>query len=207
MGKRRTTSKRLGRKNQRRTRKERIPQLPLQPQHTRRNNDNTVLQRLSNEAKARIRYLRKEDRYVIILCIGLNDTRKIGTDKEQQTMRDEFSKNIQELINKAKKYTPEVIITGLPPVDETKTQPFEETYFDNETIQQYEEVIKEQATKARIPFVSLYQACIKKGYVATLEDGIHPNTKGHELIYKIIREELLAQKQKLLAKKLLDYSD
>jgi lysophospholipase L1-like esterase len=74
---------------------------------------------------------------------------------------------------------------GLTPVDEEKVNPLPRdntvSYY-NEYIQNYDNQLHAICIEKGIPFISL-QEIIKK---ADLEDGLHPNTQGHQKMCEVI---------------------
>ena len=71
---------------------------------------NNLLERFDAEAKARVRFVRYQDKQVIIFSIGINDSRLLGKNKIPETKIGDFEKNIQSLIDKAKNYTKDVLL-------------------------------------------------------------------------------------------------
>ncbi len=146
----------------------------------------TLLNRFETAIQSRIKYKYPEDKFIIMIAIGINDSRGIDSPTKHQTKKQEFKKNIEELIKIAKKYTKDVIILGLTPVDETITNPFEDTYFVNDIIEEYNKILKE-STENKAIFIDIFDELIKLNYQELLSDGLHPNKKGYEKIYQIIK--------------------
>ena len=153
-----------------------------------------LLQRFDIEAKARVKFIRDQDRQVIIFSIGINDSRLLGKDKIPETEIDDFEKNIQTLIDKAKNYSKEIVFIGLTPVDESTTLDYEGTMFTNERVKKYNDKIKEICQKNNIPSLDIFQEFSKLNYTKLLGDGLHPNSEGYEKMYKLIKSFLI-QKQ------------
>ncbi|MFT4309997.1 MAG: SGNH/GDSL hydrolase family protein [Candidatus Woesearchaeota archaeon] len=154
--------------------------------------DNTkdVITRLDIEARARAQYHYDDDTHTIILAIGINDSRLNNGIPETDVK--EFRNNIRDIISITKKYTPNIAFIGLIPVDENITADYEGTSFSNERITEYDNIIKEECAKENIPYCNVYDDMILKDYTKLLGDGLHPNDKGHEIIYNIILEFLKA---------------
>src|SRR3989338_5108 len=94
-----------------------------------------LLKRFDSEAKGRIRIKRPSDKYLILIAIGTNDSKWDGMpENNPRTTDKQFRKNIKKLIVKAKSYKANLAFIGLPPVDEEKTLPYEETSFKNERV-------------------------------------------------------------------------
>ena len=154
----------------------------------------TLLQRFETEIKFRIRYIRSGDKFIVMIAIGINDSRGLGSPNKLETQPAKFENNIAKLIQIAKKYTKNVVVVGLTPVDEDITNPFEDTYFTNTRIQEYDEILKNSARNNKIQYVNLFNTISKLDYKKLLVDGVHPNKRGYEEIYKIIKEFLIKKK-------------
>jgi lysophospholipase L1-like esterase len=134
----------------------------------------TLLKRFDTECKARIKYSRKEDKHLLIIGIGINDSRltKGGTSLKK------FESNVKKLVKIAKKYTKEVIFVGLTKVDKT-AENYEGTSFFNDKIAKYNEILKKQ----NVLFIEMPKV--------SLDDGLHPDAKGYQKMYEIVKAFLV----------------
>ncbi len=146
----------------------------------------SLLKRLNTECKARIKYKRKEDKFTIIISIGMNDSKGINNKNNIKTSLPTFKKNISRIINTTKKYTKEIIIIGLTPASE---EPFENTYFTNKQIETFNNILKESAKKENLEFINTLKEFKKLDYASLLSDGLHPSKKGYDELYKIIKKK------------------
>ena len=134
-----------------------------------------LINRLNTEAKAR-------NPDTIIFSIGINDShRPINLEV--------FEKNLQELIKKANKFTKKIIFLGLNTVDESCQEVINKNYF-NETIEKYDNIIKISCEKNKLNYIPLKN----KIGIDDLDDGLHPNSEGHEKIFEKVREFLIKNK-------------
>lgn len=140
-----------------------------------------LLQRFKVESVAR-------EPDIIIFAIGINDsTLKIGVPA------DEFRGNLIQLISEAREYTDNIIFLGLTPIDEKQTQPVpweRDIFYSQERVEQYDDVIKKVCEKNNLPFVNIIDLL----ELNDLEDGLHPNSRGHEKIFKEVKKFLIEQK-------------
>lgn len=155
-------------------------------------NTNDLLKRFDIEAKARIKYLREGDRHIIIFAIGINDSR-YNNEKEEVNIN-QFDSNIKLLIEKAKKYTNEIYFIGLTPVDEKLAMNYENTSFNNKRIDKYNNFVKKNCQDFKIPFFDMFEKFLKLNHVKLLDDGVHPNFKGYEKMYEMIKKFLIESK-------------
>jgi lysophospholipase L1-like esterase len=108
-----------------------------------------------------------------------------------RTPIDEFRKNLENLSEKARKFTEKIIFVGLAGVDETKTQPIywnTDISYSNEDIGKYDMEIEKFCQEKKLKYISL-KGILGKG---DWEDGLHPNAKGHEKIFEKIKPEVLS---------------
>lgn len=124
---------------------------------------------------------------VIIFAIGINDSNYLSDPNVLKVTLKDFEANILTLVNKARKITDKLIFVGLTSVDETKTKPRihrgNTKYYENNIIQKYDSVIAKICQQEKIPFVSLFSLLTN----SNLEDGLHPNSSGHRIIFDQVK--------------------
>ncbi|MBU4245785.1 MAG: GDSL-type esterase/lipase family protein [Nanoarchaeota archaeon] len=153
----------------------------------------SLLKRFEFEAKQRIG---KNEKIIIIFAVGANDTIK---DRKgvSWTAPIKFIKNINKLIALARKYSDSIICVLPAPVDESRTNPVfwdAEVSYKNARLEKYNEIIKAACAKNNVHFIDIFDKWIKTDYVTLLEDGVHPNSKGHKLIFEDVRTFLIEKK-------------
>jgi len=153
-----------------------------------------LLNRFETEAKARIQYHFPDDKYIILIAIGTNDSRGLGSPENIQTSPEDYKNNVKEIVKLAKKHTKYIVLIGLSPVDES-LMPFEDTYFNNQTIEKFNNILQEIAKNNNLPYCDVYNKFIKqKDYSKLLFDGVHPNDEGYKVMYDIIKKFLIENK-------------
>lgn len=153
-----------------------------------------LLKRFETETKSRVQYYSPDNKFVILIAIGTNDSRGLGVSDNIQTNPKDYEENICKLVDIAKTHTKEVVIIGLSPVDET-LMPFEDTYFSNNRIEQFNKILEKIAQDNNLLFCDIYSGFKnKKNYHKLLVDGIHPNDEGYKLMYEIIKSFLIENK-------------
>ncbi len=150
--------------------------------------DNTddLLKRFDAEARTR-------DPEIIIFTIGINDSSYRESLKGNKTDFKKFNKNLKVLLNKAKIFTDKVIFIGITRVDENKTAPLPwntDASYKNKDIQEYNKAIKGLCEKNNLPFIDMYDLLNKED----LEDGLHPNSSGHEKMFQRVKDFLIDNK-------------
>ncbi|MFA5993005.1 MAG: GDSL-type esterase/lipase family protein [Candidatus Pacearchaeota archaeon] len=150
-------------------------------------NSRNLLKRFEPECRAR-------EPTMIIISIGDNDSAKNSPVYVPIT---EFKSSLIELIKISTKFTNNLLILGTKNVDETKTQPVPwdtSVYYSNKNLIEYDKEIEKICTKERVNFLKLSGLLKKEDF----EDGIHPNSKGHEKIFRVVKDYLV--KKRLVVK-------
>ncbi|MBR9704974.1 hypothetical protein GOV12_06175 [Candidatus Pacearchaeota archaeon] len=159
------------------------------------NTTTDLLKRFEVEASSRIRVKRPADDYMIIIAIGINDSKSEGGFENLVTDSLLFEKNIKKLVNESKKFTKNVVFVGLTPVDEKLACPYENSYFTNDKIKEYNEVIRkvcvnDESVNGGVRFLDIYESLNELDFLKCLSDGLHPDSKGHDMMFEIIRNGL-----------------
>lgn len=145
----------------------------------------TILDRFESEAK-----IRKAD--AIIFQSGGNDSALKGKNGPNWIPLNQFRKNLEEIIRKAKKITPNIIFIGFKNVDETKTRPVSwvDIHYLNTEIKKYNDAIMDICQANNIPYLDIFGLLKNED----LADGLHPNTAGHIKIFKKVKSFLKKNK-------------
>ena len=149
-----------------------------------------LLDRFENEIKAR---LKEKQEIIIIIEVGINDSYVYNKTKEKKVSEDEFRSNLQNLINVAKKYSSKIFFVGLNLIEEQKVNPVPwhpEISYIEARIRLYDVIAREVCKKNNIDFIDIMKEFIKRDYKKLLEDGVHPNTGGHKVIYEVVKDFL-----------------
>jgi len=159
------------------------------------NSTTDILKRFETECKSRSDGIFE----FIIFAVGTNDSLFISDKNYLVTPPEKVKENIQKLIKIARKFTKKIIFIGLTPVDETKTTPLpwdKFKHYKNEHIEKNNEIIKKACKENGVYFIEMFEKWIKMYYKDLLNevDGLHPNTEGHEKIFKIVKEFLIENK-------------
>ena len=135
---------------------------------------------------------KKKKQNAIILAVGVNDTQVSRATLKTRISLEQFNKNVEGMIRLAKEFVDTVVLIGLIPVNEKKTSSWlYEVDYRLEVIAQYNKTLKSLAEKHKSHFISLNT--VKP---SMLYDGLHPNTKGHQKIFEIVKTYL--EKNKLI---------
>ncbi len=147
--------------------------------------DNTydLLERFDTEAKAR-----RPD--LIIFSIGDNDTITDSKGNYKISL-EQYGENIKKLINKSRSFTEKQVFVGVKKlVDESKTTPVswdDEVYYRNSDIEMYNSKLKQVCAEEGVFFMEALNLMNSED----IEDGLHPNSQGHEKIFQSVKDFLV----------------
>ncbi len=132
----------------------------------------------------------------VILSIGLNNSKAIDTPDNYVSKVGEFEDLMRDLIKDIKHDVDRLIFVGYNPCDESKTYPKLNpitggtSYFLNDRIYKFNSTVNSICGELDVKFVDI-DIDEEEWIVDHLyEDGIHPNKKGHEIIFHKIKETL-----------------
>lgn len=134
----------------------------------------------------------RQDDPVILFAIGTNDSCTSSSGSNTVPAAN-YRENLGKLLEKAQTVTDKVIFLGLFPTDETKTAPVgwnSNASYTNKNLEEYNAVIKGFCKEKGLAFVDIFKPFYNKAYQELLSDGLHPNPKGHQKIYKLVARAL-----------------
>ena len=153
-----------------------------------------LLKRIANELE--VRYW-EDPVTVIVIAIGIDDSAYFTDKKDNFISVSNYSKNLNKISQIAKKYTNKITFIGLTPVDEENMHPNNwqpHISYTNDFVRKYEDVLKLFCKENDIDFINVLKKFKENNYSKLIADGLHPNTKGHELIYKEVKKYLEEKK-------------
>lgn len=146
-------------------------------------NSTMLLKRLVNEA-----FIRKPN--IIMVAIGTNDYSSSKNTGLTTTNTKKFEQNIINIHKCAKKFTTNIILIGLTNIIEKKTTPLSynrNKYHYLKNAIKYNLLLEDICRKNRIKFIPIFDLLTSK---EISEDGLHPNSKGHEKIFNKVKDYL-----------------
>lgn len=153
-----------------------------------------LLKRFDIEVEARLDD--EDSKRFILIEIGINDSQYLLEEKKHRTLPEEYKANLLKLIEKTKQYHANLIFVGLTPVD-NRVDPIPwalSKSYRLEFVKQYEQILKEVCQEQNIPIIAVLDKFLVNDYQKLLEDGVHPNSLGHELIFKEVKDYLIKNK-------------
>lgn len=126
----------------------------------------------------------------IIFSIGLNDTAYSFADHRPIVSREEFEENMEKILLLAATCAQKITVLGILRVDErgsTFSDKKNTVYqYQNSSIKTYNDILKSVAEKNNAHFIDLYDTLSDE----ELENGYHPNTKGHYKLFEVLARHL-----------------
>lgn len=129
---------------------------------------------------------------IVIVQIGINDS--YGDGKAVAVPLDEYKGNLIAIIEKLKPISAKVIFVGLSVCNEDQTTPvaWGEYYYTNQNIKAYEDQMRSVAREQGVAFIPVFERFLEATKSEELlADGLHPNNKGHQVIFDIVKPELV----------------
>lgn len=152
-----------------------------------------ILKRFESEAKPRIW---EDEETIFIISIGINDTIFNNKDKSFKCPSKIYKKNLKRLLKLAKKYSEKIIFVGSTPADK-RVDPIPwvpDCSYKNKYIKEYNKIAANIAKENGNLFIDVFKKFEKLDYKSLLADGVHPNSKGHEIIFENIKDFLINNK-------------
>jgi len=143
-------------------------------------------ERLPVEFSSRV--LADEENYLVIFALGINDANPVNWLSSQATPPEKFKALLKNYYQLVKKPNVQVAFIGLTPIDEDRwldDSKFAGNFFLKD-VRQYDQYLKEICQELNIPFLPLLDNLLKASYQETLVDGIHPDDKGHQMMFERI---------------------
>ncbi len=126
----------------------------------------------------------------IIIEIGTNDSIINNKTKKLWTSEKQFEKNLHKIVKIAKKYSKNIFLLGLFPINLDPIPWDNENSYKKENTKKFDQLVKKVCEKDKVHFIDIYEKLEEKHFENLLVDGCHPGSKGHELIFQIVKDFL-----------------
>jgi len=153
-----------------------------------------VFKRFESESKIR---MWPDEETVFIISVGGNDSIFVHKTKKTKFSTDQYKENLVKIITLAKKYSDKIIFRGQTPIDEEKVDPIpwlKDHSYKTEHVKEFDKITEIVAKENGLPFIDVYKGLEKSDYKKLLVDGVHPNSKGHEKIFEIVKDFLIKER-------------
>ena len=141
-----------------------------------------ILDRFEAEAK-----IRGSD--TLVFQTGGNEAAYDKDTKEHVVTPEIFEIKIREVIARAREVTNNIIFVGFNNCDESKTLPVAwcNLCYTNKYIEDYNNIMKKVCVENSIKFLDVFGLLEDDD----LDDGLHPNTRGHQKIFNFLKSKIL----------------
>jgi len=149
-----------------------------------------ILERLEEEYRRRGG---EEYEELLLIQIGTNDA--IIEDEENRVSKKDFSDNMGKIIKLGKKLSDHLIIVGDFPINpEMEEIPYApQKILRNRDVREYDEEKKKICREKDVDFIDLFELMDGRKNMEYLEEGVHPNDQGHEIIFQKVLQHLKNQ--------------
>ena len=144
-----------------------------------------MVKRVPEELRMRIDLADTKGNNVVIFAAGINDSNPANWITLKQSDETEFKHSISTMIREAKNQGAKVACIGLTPINEQRFLPaskFKGAFFQKH-VAKFEKYLEQICKDEHTPFLSCYNDLLNSDFIDTIIDGVHPNTKGHEMMY------------------------
>jgi len=156
------------------------------------NDSRQLLERFESEVNARIS---EENQTIILFQIGANDIQYFNEEYRLRTPKEDFKQNILDLISKAKEYTDNIIFVGDPIITIEGPIPWsKDKELSDSRLKNYTDTVRRKCNNHNIAYVDNRSEQTKEEWSEKLEDGCHPNDRGHQLIFEKVKEKMREEK-------------
>ncbi len=136
-------------------------------------------------------YTNDKDTSIAIISIGMNNAKAVNSRKNYVSTIDDYKKVMGEFLGNVVSKVNHTICIGYTPVDERKTTPKVNplnntfSYFTNERILLFNNEFEKICNNLNVKFINFFEKLDLKDWKDSClyTDGIHPNDKGHEIIF------------------------
>ncbi len=148
-----------------------------------------LLTRLEFETLQRVG---KNDEAVFVFAFGSNDMAVLGETGKHAVSKEDFAINISKMITIARKFSDTIVFLTMPPVVEAITKHVGSNAKGKSRIEadvvEYNAVIMNECGSQSVDVIDVHEEYVKGEFVNLfVSDGLHPNAKGHELIFTEVK--------------------
>ena len=149
-----------------------------------------LVNRFEHEVDARER---QGEEGVFIFAYGANDAAFLPAQESFRVSKEEFQANFSAVLEKAIEITKKIIVVNILPVIESiNSVPRNGKIRLNKYMAEYNQVLTTLADKYKLQIIDVHALFLKEKYedLFVPDDGLHPNDRGHELIFEAVKPVL-----------------
>ncbi len=128
---------------------------------------------------------------ILLLAIGINDSKFINNSTETRIPFEDFKENINTILIKSKAQSQKVVFIGLTKIKEDIANGRGSTStFTNGSSKKYDIYLQEFTAKENVPYINMWDVL---DIESDLSDGLHPNSKGYQKMFEHIHDFLVKE--------------
>jgi lysophospholipase L1-like esterase len=147
-----------------------------------------LLKRVKPEMNARVD---EGEEVTLIFSVGSNDSYCFSKEGSFNVTPEEYRENLAGLLGIARESEARAIFVGFPTVDR-RVDPVPwrpEISYKIEHVKEYNDILREFCRENGPHFIDIFKL-FEGREKELLEDGVHPNSEGHKLIFEAVRDFL-----------------
>lgn len=151
-------------------------------------NSETLIKRFNLEIVPR---LGSDEEIVVLISIGVNDSQIEKATGIHRVAKVEYRRNLEDLYELGKQFSKNIIFLGLTPVNDEMLDPipWKQTHsYKLDQIKEYDQILKKFCKEKNIRFIDILGKFLEVDFKPMLVDGLHPDAKGHEIIFNAVKE-------------------
>lgn len=151
-----------------------------------------LVKRFLPETQAR---LRNGEEYTFIIAFGANDACYTPSKDEFKVPVERYIHNLDTVITQAKEMAKDIFVLNITPVVDTATAAPEgkDKSRLNKYIEPYNQALSDLTQRHSVKLIDVYSAFMQHDLPTLFdEDGLHLNEKGHEIIFKLVQNNLMS---------------
>ena len=153
-----------------------------------------IAERITREIKVR---RDATEELIILIAIGINDSIVDLRNGSNTLNVGVYTKNLRNILNQAHVVSKKVGFIGLTPVNQDLVDPLpwdSNKAYHLDRVELFNKNCQQFCSAGSVPFLPIWDSWIEHDYRSILTDGLHPNAKGHELLYFSVRKFLIETK-------------
>ena len=154
------------------------------------NTSKDLKERIGRELKDATEHSSSE--VTVVFSIGINDCGI--SNGENKISKENYRNNLREIVDRSREYADQVIAVGLNPVDEDRLLDEEASdKYTNSEVKKYNNILRNVCSEKEVNFLPIFEELkADEEWNQKLFDGLHPNSKGHEKIYELVKKDIVA---------------
>jgi lysophospholipase L1-like esterase len=134
---------------------------------------------------------KKKEKPLFIFAFGGNDAYVIPEHNSFNVPKEAYADNLRYVLDQAKEFSDNIVVLTTTPLNEGLTSHARKIRL-NSYVKEYNEVVTQVCNEKGVHTIDVYDAFMTVDHTQLLddEDGLHPNSEGHRLIFECVKKHL-----------------